>query len=561
LRRPVLFRLADLRGSVAAAMVAGLMQALTTNAAAASPQPRVDGGAAQLIVDAQPFLIRGGELRNSTASSPCYLDQFWGKLERMGLNTVLAPAYWELIEPGEGKFDFQTVDGLIKQARRHHLHVVLLWFGSWKNGASSYVPAWIKRDQARFARVERSGGAGLEILSAVSASNLEADAQAFSMLLDHLRAVDGMRHTVIMVQVENEIGLKPEPRDHSAAANGVFAAPVPAELISYLTAHRNQLAPEVESAWRSHGFKSGASWEETFGAGPQTDELFNAWVEARYTGLVAARGKAKYNLPLYVNAALIREGFEPGRYPSGGPLPHLFDIWHAAAPAIDLISPDLYFPNFPEWTAKYSRPDNVLFVPEVGGTTVEEMAANAFFAIGELNAIGFSPFGIETFSDEQAKTLAHCYDVLEQLTPLIVANRGNRKMHGMRPVIHYDGTVESQPQRFELGAYQFSASFPPSGSFIDPASSSNPVLAHGGLIVQTGPDEFVVAGTGVTLSFAANDVENPLAGVLEIQEGHFSGGRWKPGRYLNGDETDNGSHIHLPMHDFGILRVRLYRYH
>lgn len=552
---------ARLRFAVLAAIITGLIPGLATAAGEALPQLRVDRGTTQLLVDGKPFLIRGGELRNSTASSLRYLNQFWEKLEHMRLNTILAPAYWELLEPDEGRFDFQTVDDLISQARQHHMKVVLLWFGSWKNGASSYVPDWIKRDQARFRRVVRSDGTGAEILSAVSSSNLEADAKAFSTLMDHLRAMDGTQHTVIMVQVENEIGLKPEPRDHSPAADAAFAAAVPKELMTYLSAHQTELAPEVEGAWRAHGYQRGANWQKTFGSSPQTDEIFNAWVAARYTGLVAAAGKAKYPLPMYVNAALIRDGFAPGQYPSGGPLPHLFDIWRAAAPEIDLISPDLYFPNFPEWTSKYSRPGNALFIPEVGGVPAAEIAANAFFAFGELHAIGFSPFGIETFSDDRAALIGRCYDILGQLTPLISSKRGTSGLRGIRPVIHYDGTADTGPQNFHLGGYRFTASFPNSGTFIDRASASEPVLAHGALILETAPDEFIVAGTGVSLSIASDDPNEPQAHALTVRDGQFLDGVWKPDRYLNGDETDHGTHVNLPMHDFGILRVHLYHYH
>jgi len=57
-----------------------------------------------------------------------------------------------------------------------------------------------------------------------------------------------------------------------------------------------------------------------------------AWHYARYADALAVAGKAAYSPPMYVNAALNRMGKAPGEYPSGGPLPHLLDVWKAGAP-------------------------------------------------------------------------------------------------------------------------------------------------------------------------------------------------------------------------------------
>src|SRR5262249_53560007 len=162
-------------------------------------------------------------------------------------------------------------------------------------------------------------------------------------LLRHLRAVDGTRHTVLMVQVEYEIGMIPEARDHSVTADSLFAQPVPQELMAYLQSHRDSLAPELRARWDSAGARLNGSWETVFGRGLHTDELFMAWYFARYAGRVASAGKKEYPLPMFVNAALIRPGYQPGRYVSAGPLPHLIDVWRAAAPSIDMLSPDIYF--------------------------------------------------------------------------------------------------------------------------------------------------------------------------------------------------------------------------
>lgn len=519
-------------------------------------------GATQIIVDGKPFLVRGGELENSSASSLPYMETVWPKIVAMRCNTVLAPVYWQLIEPQEGRFDFTTVDGLIQGARQHHVRLVLLWFGSWKNSMSSYVPDWVKQDQQRFPRAVRADGTSLDILSALSQNNLAADSSAFAALMQHLGKMDSTDHTVILVQVENEVGMIPDARDHSATANAAFMSPVPAALATYLSKNKDSLGPSIKQAWETHGAKVGANWPDTFGTGPATDELFTAWTEAHYTGEVAARGKAVYPLPMYVNAALIRPGKLPGQYPSGGPLPHLFDVWRAAAPAIDFFAPDLYFPNVVEWANRYARPGNPLFIPESGRANAAELGANALYAYGQLNSMGYSVYAPEFLKPEEQQTLGRAYGVVDQLTPLIFANQGTGHMVGIRAPSNFDGAVDLAPQQFALGGYTFIVHFrePASisiGAKIEPAIPG----AHGGIVMQIGPDDFLLAGTGMVITFVVHGEPSSLAGIDSIWEGTFVNGVWKPGRELNGDDDNQGRYLRMPAGEFTIRRIRLYRYH
>ncbi|MBE3134196.1 MAG: beta-galactosidase, partial [Acidobacteria bacterium] len=336
------------------------------------------GTATQLVVDGAPFLILGGEIGNSSGEAG-YLRPFWPTLQAMKLNTVLAPVYWDLTEPGEGQFDFSQVDGLIRDARAHQTRLVLLWFASWKNSISCYAPAWVKTDTRRFPRARDRAGRSLDILSSFAAANQTADARAFAALMRHLREFDGEHHTVIMAQVENEIGMIPEARDRSVVADELFAKPVPPALVEYLRRRDEQLAPELRALWVAQGRRSTGTWEQVFGPGPAADEIFTAWHFASYTQAVASAGKAEYGLPMFVNAALIRPGYLPGQYPSGGPLPHLIDVWRAAAPAIDFLSPDIYFPNFAEWCRRYTRSENPLFIPEAQRTS--DASVNVLYAV------------------------------------------------------------------------------------------------------------------------------------------------------------------------------------
>jgi beta-galactosidase GanA len=516
------------------------------------PQLRRQGTATQLVVDGAPYLIRGGELGNSSASSLEYLRPFWPKLRAMHLNTVIAPVYWELMEPSEGRYAYTLIDGLIADARASDMRLVLLWFGSWKNSMSSYAPLWVKTDQRRFPRTESTRGRRQEILSPFSTANADADARAFAALMRHLRTVDGARHTVLMVQVENEVGMIPEARDHSATADSLFARPVPKELTAYLQRHRQTLAPELRARWDARGSRTDGNWEELFGAGPQTDELFMAWHFARFTEHVTAAGTGEYPLPMYVNAALMRPGYAPGRYPSAGPLPHLINVWRAGAPSIDFLAPDIYFPNFAEWTGLYVRSGNPLFIPEAGLNPLS--GANALLAVGAHDAIGFSPFAIESASD--TSSLAQSFALLAQLTPLILAHQGRGTMTAVQPPTAFDGTVDDAPQQVRLGDYTLTVTF--QDPFGPAATATTPRAA---IVIALAPNEFLVAGTGVVVTFAPNGPGDPIAGIASIQQGRFTDGRWVGGRWLNGDQNHQGRHLRIPAGRYEIQRVRLYRYH
>lgn len=527
------------------------------------PQLRQQGTATQLVVDGKPFLVLGGELGNSTSSSLEYMRPVWPKLVSLNLNTVLVPVYWELIEPVEGKFDFTVVDGLIQEARRHQLRLVPLWFGSWKNSMSCYAPAWVKMDLQRFARSQDATGRGMEILSPFSKENQDADARAFAAFMRHLREVDGSEHTVIMVQVENEIGMIPDSRDRSAVADKLFKQPVPAELMNYLIEHKETLIPEFRAQWAAAGFKTRGTWEDIFSVGPKTNEIFMAWYFARYTNEVARRGAAEYRLPMYVNAALIRPGHQPGQYPSAGPLPHLMDVWRAGAPKIDFLSPDIYFTNFAEWARKYQQSGNPLFVPEAAPNPAS--AVNAFYAFGQHDAIGFCPFAVESVEEPVSKLITSSYEILAQLTPLILRHQGKNEMAGMLP----EGPEQRAPQRVTLGGYVLSVSYEreraPTYPGQNPGSNlgQNPQALDGiagGLIMATEADEFVIAGMGLVVTFETASPSDVIVGILSAQEGRFVNGQWVGGRRLNGDQTHQGRHIRLPAGKFDIQRVKLYRY-
>jgi beta-galactosidase GanA len=524
--------------------------------AADMPQLRTQGTATQLIVDGKPLLILGGELGNSTASDLKHLQTHWKTLKSIGLNTVIAPVQWDQTERSEGSFDFRVVDGLVQQAQANGMKLVLLWFGVWKNSMSTYVPPYVKRNFEKYARAQDDRGAPQDILSAFDPDTLAADQRVFAALMAHLKATD-KQHTVVMVQVENEIGMLPTARDHSPQANAAWAQPVPPALLNYMARNLAQLHPSLRERWKQNGQRSAGTWAEVFGIDLGAQEIFQAWHFAVFSNELTKAGKAAYALPMYVNAALNRPGRKPGEYPSGGPLPHLFDVWKAAAPAIDLLGLDIYSPDFNNWATQFKRADNPLFIPEANQAGLREAGGNAFFAIGQLDAIGFSPFSIEDLTDAATHPLTQAYATLQAMAPLILAHQGKGTMRGFRAPMAYDGSVDTAtPQSFELGGYRFKA------TMLDPwtPKEKQEVAGHGGLIVQTGPDDFIVAGKGVTLTFEDLAPGGFQVGMETVIEGRFMNGQFEEGRWLNGDQTHQGRHLRLPPERYTVQRLRLYRY-
>lgn len=517
------------------------------------PQLKKQDTATQLIVDGKPFLILGGELGNSSFTSLEYMEPIWPKLEVMNLNTLLAPVYWELIEPAEGKFDFELYDRLIEKARNHNLKLILLWFGSWKNSMSSHAPSWVKKNQERFPRIKDDKGKSHEILTPFSENNLQADLKAFQALMKHIQEIDEKDHTILMIQPENEIGMLPTARDYSPLANKKFQENVPKEFIQYLKQHKENLVPEFKEIWAQNSYKETGTWQDIFGEGPHTDEIFMAWYYAKFTNTVVEAGKAIYPLPMYVNAALNRPGKLPGTgYPSAGPLPHLMDVWKAGGPSIDFLSPDFYFPDIKHWSDLYTREGNPLFIPEHRFDNT--VAAKAAFVFGHYEAMGFSPFSIESTAKPEDEPLGKLYHLIDQLTPMITANQGQNKIDGVLL------DKQNQESILQFGNYEFTIKHSYTLGYEENSKNENWQIT-GALIVQTDENEFYLAGSGVVITF--KNLKNPdlNVGILKAEQGKFENNAWKVIRHLNGDQTHQGRHIRILLSDgFFIQRFVLYNY-
>ncbi len=550
-------------------------------ASLATAQPRLtkQGTATQLIVDERPMLILGGELGNSSASSTDDIDRIFPKLQRMKLNTVLVPAYWDLTEPEEGKFDFTLTDHVISTARECNLRVVFLWFGAWKNSMSCYAPLWFKQDYKKYPRAQTEQGKPLEIASAFSANVLQADSRAFTAWLKHIKKIDGDRHTVVMIQIENEIGMLESARDHSALADKLFSDRVPDALMDYIAQNRKNLHASLSAKLEANNNKQNGTWTEVFGNDIFTDEIFMAYHYAVYVEQLAQIAKKEIGLPLYVNAAMNSRGRQPGQYPSAGPLAHLKDIWHCAAPTVDILSPDIYDAGFQSWIAQYALADNPLFVPEM--QRGEANGAQAFYAFGEYDAVGVSPFSIENGSDSPRDPMVMAYEKLSELTPLLSKYQGQ----GLSCGLLFDGenterTLERDGLRIRARHF-FTLPWDPR------ATDGSAWPTKGGLLLRIGEDEYIVAGSGIVVEFEAEGEVNQQAKLgedgfaangSEQSNGTAWNGTERVGigsvdevsidadgamhyvRRLNGDEDHQGRHVRIGVDDCKILHVKLYRY-
>ena len=504
--------------------------------------PRIveHNGRHALLVDGAPFLVLGAQINNSS-SWPSVLPQVWPALEAMHANTAEAPVYWEQLEPQPGRFDYTTVDALLQGAREHHLHLVLLWFGTWKNGNMHYVPEWVKSDTHRFPRMINAAGEPIDVLSANSDTNRDADKAAFTALMRHLKSVDDSDHTVLMIQVENESGAIGTPRDFSPASNKEFSGEVPADLLKI-----------------TH--KSRGTWQEVFAG--KADETFQAYHQARYINAIAAAGKREFDIPFYCNVWLSypvaelpeRQVPNPGiGYPSGGPVQDQIALWKALAPSIDIIGPDIYSDDsafYREILKIYDRPDNALWIPETGNG--DSYARFFFYALGQ-GAIGFSPFGVDhtgwTFSSDSGPKLH-----TENFTLLAPMDREIAKLNfegKLKTAVDEPGEAS---QELDFGPWQASVrfGFPQNDGRRPPGTPDH----HGrALVAQLGPDEFLVTGIDASVAF---HVPGRLPGlrmqILRAEEGTYENGQWHMTRLWNGDQTDRGLNF---RHPGAVIRIRL----
>lgn len=540
------------------------------------PIPHLEkrGNVTQLIVEGKPYLALAMELTNSASSSREYMKPYWSQLKESGVNTVLAVITWEMIEPEEGKFDFKVVDEIIEDARANDLKVALLWFGSWKNGYTSYTPKWVKKDTERFPLALTKDGKQLSILTTLAQSSWEADAKAYAATMKHIAEVDREEQTVIMMQVNNEVGLHGYTRDYHPEAVKAFNGLVPQALIDYLVKNKEQLLPETLNAWKKQGCKTSGTWEEVFGKGDYTDEMFMAWNYGHYMNAIAQAGKDVYPIPTFVNAWIVQpEDKHPGNYPAGGPQAQNHDIWRAAAPAIDILSPDIYLPDYPTIIQMYARAGNPVFVPE--SRAGQGGAANAAYTIGQMGGIGYSPFGVEaSIVSPTNESFRQFYQLAGSAADLILDAQAKGTISAtwvkaLDPTRLKDEVVMGD---YKL-VYELVSSGQRKGGAPQRLGGTYAPDAQGyAIAIQMSNDSFLFLGSNIRVQFLPVDGKG-VVGLAKTVEGNFVDGKWVEGRWLNGDQIQLRYDL-LPAADEGFsgqgldfskpnpqfIKVELYKY-
>jgi hypothetical protein len=555
-------------------VISALLAALAATLAVATlhaqveerPLPRLvkEDGRFALFVDNAPFLIMGVE--DLTMGEWPTRPSVWPALEYMNVNTVEIPVYWEDFEPQPGQYDYTVIDRLLTEARQHHVRLVPLWFGTYKNGHPHYMPDWMKLAPDRYSHAVDRNGQAVDSPSPFATASLEADKSAFAALMRHLKEVDPQR-TVIMVQVENETGNWSSVRDYSPAAQKFFGAPVP---------------PEVLSAMHVKTASPSPNWQEAFG--PDADEYFNAWSVARYVGQVAAAGKGAYPLPMFANCAL-RNPFHPGRaglpgvpgaYESGGPTDNVIPIWKAAAPAIDILAPDDY-QNDPATYLKvlelYQRDDNPLYLPETGCPD----CARFFFSALGFQAIGVSPAADTTepyllgaqagILAEQAGNLSawEGYRLVDDfLTPWGMNFRLIGPMQREIARLNFDGKLQAVAEEqgkvtetLPFGSWNAEVTW--GGFRHNPhASAGNPRPVGRVLVAQLEDNQFLVAGYFCRVDFRPSGTEQQrrsqhiVEGTEETPSALIDG-KWQHRQFLRIEQVTYENGLFKPIRTWGGL--------
>jgi beta-galactosidase GanA len=509
-----------------------------------------------LLVDGAPYLVLGGQAHNSS-NYPAALPKVWAAIRDAHANTLAIPVGWEQVEAQEGRFDFGYVDTLVAQARKHGKRLVLLWFGTWKNTGPAYTPEWVKFDNRRFPRMLDKEGKPSYCLSPFGPNTLAADRRAFVALMAHIKKIDAGRRTVIMVQVENEVGTYGLVRDYGAQAEAAFLRPVPGAVLA-----RQPPLP---------GRPAQGSWSEVYG--DYAEQYFHTWAMAAYIEEIAKAGRAVYDLPMFVNNALREpapagQGATPwkGDFASGGPTWDVIGIYKAAAPHIDFAGPDIYMPESGKVgavLASFQRPDNALLVPEMGNAAAY---ARYVYQIVGKGALGVVPFGIDyaSYSNyplgakatdrSMVEPFAQVYAAFAPMQRLWARWAYEGRTHGVAEgddrapqTVRMDGWNASVSFReFQFGERQYLRD---KNEYA--AGSDSP--GGGVAIAQVGPGEFVLVGQRVRIKLSAADGKASM--FARVEEGRFdAAGKWIMERNWNGDQTDYG--LNLPAAPT-VLKVRM----
>ena len=548
-----------------------------------------------LLVDGKPFIMLAGEVHNSDSSSPAYMEQIWKIAEKLGMNSLLLPVTWEMVEPVEGEFHFEVLDQLIDQAREYGMKIGLLWFGSFKNAECMYAPEWVKRDLERFHRgqiVKGKNKAGRRVsptlpvtipyttISYLSENAMQADARAFGKMMQHVREYDEAYGTVITVQVENETGLLGNAREVSDEADAAFAGEVPQEFASYMRSHTEYMEEDVRAAVEA-GEEKG-SWSEVFGA--VAEEIFSAYHVASFVEYVAKAGKDAYDLPMAVNCWLDKAADTPGDYPSGGPVARVHEVWDYCAPSIDVYCPDIYVPYFNKVCDRFVKSGtNPLYIPEAA--THSYAAPRMVYTVGHYHAMCYSPFGFDDIgkpfsaaqgylfgmdvTDPALKTpqnfeeYAALGKILREAMPLLAERYGTTDLQAVcaereaekKKSLGLPEDMNPMERMLAEAAAATKMIFGDLGVSVGFGGMMRPRNDGALLVCRTKENEVYMIGEQCDIQLFSTDSEKTNLDILRLEEGTFENGVFVPGRRFNGDEA-----AQLKLDKPGVLRLQWFTY-
>ncbi len=510
-------------------------------------------------VNGKDFFSIGGQVNNSTSYSPEKVDYACKLCKDLKLNTVAMPVFWESFEPEENKFDKTMLHNLIDNANKYDLKLVVLWFGTWKNGNSHYAPRWVKLDRKRFRWAKGTDGLPVATLSPHCEETKQSDKKAFVELCKSIKAYDN-KDTVISVQVENEPGLIGTSRDYDESVTKLL----------------NDEVPEIVA---KHYNKSG-TWEDLFGK--DAGEFLTCYEIATFVDEIASAGKEILPLPMYTNV-WIGEMYNhvPGsNYPSGGAVCKTLDLFRLCSPNLDTIAPDIYLQDRDSWdlmNATYGDGKQPYYLPESLGSGLG--VTHAMKAVAEHNMCGVHYFGIDMYVQPDGTVLDMVKEGLEALTILSNSKHLIEQYQGTGKLFAVGQFEGMSSQYINFGDYIGNVRFmnnkslfsPPTPTGMDNRHLANPCATDRakGFIVYAGEGLFYLTGAHYKLMlFPMGTVEQSTGAAhsadflnvrtmpfLSVCEGYFD----NDGEYIvtnrrNGDEVDAAFWVTA---DVGVVRVEL----
>ena len=456
------------------------------------PELRELNGQKVLYVDGNPYLILSFQLNCDSCYDPQVIDKLMFNARKMGCNSVALLLYWRLIEPEEGKYDYSILKSMVESAEKNDLHIVLVWFGSYKNATMHYAPDWVTNDHDTYRRVIDAQGKEIPWVACYSCDELiEKDKEAVVHVFNYLKEHD-TTHRVILFQVNNETGL--------------------------LGGARRCHCPKCEARYAEKDYPALY--------GERAEEAFSAECLLAFQERIAKAAKEVYPLPCYMNAWLAFPNPDsiPGvTFPSGGPNYRVLDVYCSQKKYIDMVCPDIYVPGYTDFhrvCSDYKRSGNPLYVAEHALGSTSRAYKNVYYAFGEFASLGFDPWAIDcAYPDLMEKPLCdvvhdrwndEAYEMLYSYMPIrnaMIPVAKNMGTDNLRFWVQEESVIETS---FDFGAVRVKVNY------------ANPKNGQArGMVIRVSDHEFIMLGCYTVAAFYAKD--GTLLSMKRSERGYFDG--------------------------------------